>query len=1466
MVAMAAAHSRSGARRRQPLCSMDVQSTVRLLLLVAALSGGQVAAQRHNKKPPLPSSCDAPHSDGRADSDAGGRDSMLLARDYGHSHSGPFSSSHPLAGVRALHQRRDRHMARASAAGTSAPAALQSCAAPQSPWPQAYAKQWQTLVDVYDALGGHGWHPWNRANWSSHSVSFCCWGQEAPPNPDGSGGPVITCSSLGSGVAADVAVTGLELAHDPGVAGTLPPALFRLESLTSLGIEACGLTGSIPAAIGRLRNLTALGIDQNPRLRGTIPDELFTGCTRLAWLVLYGNSLTGSISSTVGTLTHLTDLALYSNTDLGGTIPEALYSGCSQLETAYLWNTSLSGTISSSVGQLGQLTELFLDNTGITGSIPEELYTGCVLLTKLSLAMLPTSAGHVTGTISRSVGNLAQLTQLLLPLNALTGTIPDELYTGCTKLELLYLWGNRLTGTISSKIGNLANLQRLALGRNRLSGHVPQELLTNCTRLEVCALEGNSGLHGTLPTDMCARLPHLSQLVLGNVLLQGTIPDSIGDCKQLQVLMLSNGGGLTGSLPPSLGRLPQLLALLVGGNQLTSTLAPELGNLQELRVLSVAGNRISGSIPPSLQRLSQLQTLSLTANELIGSLPESLARLTNLTHLDTSHNQGLWGTLPDLSNAAKLTYLSVRSASLSGRLPPWAAQAAQLPALASACFDNNLFSCEVPAEWLAPSAFPAIARSTAAQRAQGVPLGGCPDPNDPGGRAALLAVSDTSVACPLAPNSGSPSAVTTKDVGAASFQCVEPSLASPFNVAAVAACTLCMAAAVAAVNTGACCRCTKRTRHQTTTPLLGVTSGAGADAVRADVVARLIQETRLAAVIASVVAAAACAAVVMAVRAPASLRCRGSLGGSLIGVRYDLPGWWDGDDFVVSGVATSDSTRGPDSAEVGGNAHVRLGATWLALPASVGVAAVCAWAISAATPALTASHGPPARVGSSAGVEATTAVPRQPAWRLWCKVFAALVTGVLLSAVPNAVFVAMQASTTVSPEWKTLGHRAMSVIKAVLNAVVLPRTAVWATHPHLGSKAAGRPSVAVAGSPTALLWLSLTLRVANKVVIPVVVVLLLDPRCLAGFMPWHQRVHVTSIIDVPYCSQCYSNKTTDRCLLPLSQHCWRWSTESYTEEVEVPPHFSPSCGSAVVEQYGSVVLLAVLLQATVLVALQVVRQRAAMWVRVQVHNGATGQSLPGRVGLLWVASSPRCGARCCRWAASRVVSPWHASRLQSIWTGVVAAVAVAVAWGTVYPPVAMASCLWVWTTWWSRRALLRADHRELRRVEAVLGGNTEKRVLGELRLPPRFGRDQPVGDEDDAARPAAYDGASVRVRRHGEEGNLNNSDRLSAMAPARHTAAAAAWLGNWLVRLVPVVLGCIAHALFFSATGAFAGTSLAWGGTVLPAGAAVLGAGCAGAWARARGSASRGYGRAASEQRTGSWLGLPARAGAESGS
>jgi hypothetical protein len=78
--------------------------------------------------------------------------------------------------------------------------------------------------------------------------------------------------------------------------------------------------------------------------------------------------------------------------------------------------------------------------------------------------------------------------------------------------------------------------------------------------------------------------------------MNGSIPEALGDLKQLQYLYLE-GNGLEGSIPEALGDLEQLTILYLSWNRLNGTIPLRLGGLEQLSYLDLRHNRLTGVVP-----------------------------------------------------------------------------------------------------------------------------------------------------------------------------------------------------------------------------------------------------------------------------------------------------------------------------------------------------------------------------------------------------------------------------------------------------------------------------------------------------------------------------------------------------------------------------------------------------------------------------------------------------------------------------------------------------------------------------------------------------------------------------------------------------------------------------------------------------------------------------------------------------
>ena len=379
----------------------------------------------------------------------------------------------------------------------------------------------------------------------------------------------------------DRVLIGLNL-YDNNLAGTIPPELGQLSTLTLFDLSINSLVGSIPRELGQLSHVKSFRLERNS-LTGSIPQELGQ-LSKLEFLYLFDNSLTGIIPADLGNLSRLQHLYL-SNNSLSGSIPPEL-GNLSQLSRLYLSNNSLSGSIPPEIGNLSNMEDMILRNNSLSGSIPSGL------------------------------GNLSRLQNLSLDHNSLSNSIPPEL-GNLSRLQNLSLNKNSLTGKIPPELGNLSSMKHMSLANNSLSGSIPPEL-------------GN--------------LSQLSRLYLGSNSLTGVIPPELGNLSNMEDILLGNNS-LSGSIPPELGNLSQLSRLDISSNSLTGVIPPELGNLSNMEGLFLEGNSLSGEIPHQLGRLSQLEKLYLNQNSLSGMIPESLGQLMHLEELYLSDNS-LTGRLP----------------------------------------------------------------------------------------------------------------------------------------------------------------------------------------------------------------------------------------------------------------------------------------------------------------------------------------------------------------------------------------------------------------------------------------------------------------------------------------------------------------------------------------------------------------------------------------------------------------------------------------------------------------------------------------------------------------------------------------------------------------------------------------------------------------------------------------------------
>ncbi|EFJ19530.1 hypothetical protein SELMODRAFT_26015, partial [Selaginella moellendorffii] len=205
-----------------------------------------------------------------------------------------------------------------------------------------------------------------------------------------------------------------------------------------------------------------------------------------------------------------------------------------------------------------------------------------------------------------------------------------------------------------------SRLESLVLVYNRLHGPV---LSFHCDNLQMLDLSLNS-MTGSLPEDICSRLPKLQHLILWGNNLEGRIPPTIGDCSELVTLHLTPPGFNIYLTPNHTSHW----CIDISFNSFTGTIPTEFCATQNLYWLNLAHNLLTGAIPSTMGNLKNIEWLDLSQNQLESQIPGSLADLTFLKYFNISHNR------------------------LLGGIP----QAGQLPVFPASSYEGNPGLCGIP--------------------------------------------------------------------------------------------------------------------------------------------------------------------------------------------------------------------------------------------------------------------------------------------------------------------------------------------------------------------------------------------------------------------------------------------------------------------------------------------------------------------------------------------------------------------------------------------------------------------------------------------------------------------------------------------------------------------------------------------------------------------------------------------------
>ncbi|XP_021831858.1 probable LRR receptor-like serine/threonine-protein kinase At1g34110 [Prunus avium] len=376
-------------------------------------------------------------------------------------------------------------------------------------------------------------------------------------------------------------VIGLNL-HFGGLQGNIHSnsSLFSLGHLKRLDLSRNDFRGSpISSKFGGFVNMTHLDLYYS-NFSGPIPSEI----SHLSNLVSLNLSLrdvrldTLSFNRIVQNLTNLKELQLI-GVDMSSVVPDSFKNLSSSLTTLRLSNCHLQGKFPENIFRLPNLRVLSLGfNNNLTGSLPNSNW----------------SSPLETLTLSE--------TRISVDWHRLTRNFKF--------LRALYLSNCNFVGSHLAFVGNLTQIMRLDLSSNSFGGQIPWSFFLNIESLVYLNLVGN---------NYVGQFPEVDS--------NSTLISSLYDFSKQQ---------LVGPIPR------HLTELILYDNQLNGTIPSWLGSLPSLEQLSLVSNQLSGNIIEFQSR--SLSSLLLSDNNLHGLIPRSIFELENLTDLDLSSNN-LSGTV-----------------------------------------------------------------------------------------------------------------------------------------------------------------------------------------------------------------------------------------------------------------------------------------------------------------------------------------------------------------------------------------------------------------------------------------------------------------------------------------------------------------------------------------------------------------------------------------------------------------------------------------------------------------------------------------------------------------------------------------------------------------------------------------------------------------------------------------------------
>ncbi|KAK9127374.1 hypothetical protein Syun_016171 [Stephania yunnanensis] len=528
------------------------------------------------------------------------------------------------------------------------------------------------------------------------------------------------------------------------IQGPIPKAIEQMTSLKTLLLGLNDLTGPIPDVLANFTSLECLDLEYN-HLEGPIPLSFGAFC-KLKELSLSRNNISGEITEFVNGISLCRPNSLLEFLDLGytkltGNLPYSI-GNLKSLRSLYLYQTSMNGTIPKSLGQLSELELLDLSLNAWDGELTEDHFANLANLIGLHISFDEKPPKPLFFNLSSNwVCPFTKLSYLKLN-NCQLGPLFPSWLRNLNRLRFIMLENVGISYKIPNWFPKIyPSLPALDLSNNQIRGKVPLELRNGLksTKMRMLNLRGNL-FSGTIPLNINETMPNLLFLSLSNNLIEGSIPSSICNLKQLTAVSLSSNNlsgelpqecwkdleslevidlsnnHMSGKVPISIWSAPQLSILSLSKNGFSGNLPPNLKTLGPLRVIDLGENSLSGNLPMWMgKRLPHLEILRLRSNSFSGFIHEHHCLLHSLRILDLAHN-GLSGTIPhcfgnfsgmatvDPTNPFSIYPMVINSHEFVDRVNVWITKGIELEYNGTLAFlkcidlSHNAFSGEIPTE------------------------------------------------------------------------------------------------------------------------------------------------------------------------------------------------------------------------------------------------------------------------------------------------------------------------------------------------------------------------------------------------------------------------------------------------------------------------------------------------------------------------------------------------------------------------------------------------------------------------------------------------------------------------------------------------------------------------------------------------------------------------------------------------